>query len=349
MTREEFAAQLERGAQQAAQSPVASAVLRWTGEQLKRGEPAWWKGIAKAWEKRRFVAWSEAWGLYLTALHYEALSDAECPLVRFFPSCGGTADADPTPGLAKFLAAPPPSFFENLKNGHRRSYIEARAALWMSPALFYFHRRRLAYYLVEVNAGAGLNLIADGIQSVDAFDSELVAARVGLDPVPLQVEDTGQRRWLTAGVSPDNIPGIVALDKAADKLVALCRGDASLVQLAPCAAEDAPAFVAKNVPAEEAMGLLVYNMGTTVRMTDEEYAVYARGMAETLKPWGDRALWVEAESPRGDPYSSTLQLRAHRLVSGELKTMVMASFDLASGAHQANASMGDFLGPNPGR
>ena len=85
--------------------------------------------MAKAWDKRRFVAWSEAWSLYLSALHFAALSDAECPLVSYFPSCGGTAEADPSGALAKFLADPPTSFFERLKSSHRRNYIELWAPL----------------------------------------------------------------------------------------------------------------------------------------------------------------------------------------------------------------------------
>ena len=189
MTKEEFASQLEQGALQATALPVSSAILRWTAEQLKRGEPAWWKPIAKAWEKRTFVAWSEAWSLYLTCLHYEALSDAECELVPYFPSCGGTPEADPSVALARFLASPPASFFENLKNGHRRTYLAGRAILWTAPASLFFQRRDLPYYLVEVNAGAGVNLAADIVHSLKGFDSALVAARVGLDYRPLQTED----------------------------------------------------------------------------------------------------------------------------------------------------------------
>ncbi|MEK7381825.1 MAG: hypothetical protein AAB262_00900, partial [Elusimicrobiota bacterium] len=86
MTKDEFVSQLEHGAAQLAGLPVSAFVLRWTAEALKRGEPPWWKSMAKAWEKRSFVAWSEAWSLYLSALHFEALSDAECPLVSYFPS-----------------------------------------------------------------------------------------------------------------------------------------------------------------------------------------------------------------------------------------------------------------------
>ncbi len=345
MTKEEFVAQLERGAGQAAGLPVTAAVLRTTAEQLKRGDPPWWKAAAKAWEKRAFVAWSEAWSLYLTALHFEALNDAESPLVPFFPSCGGTAEADPSPGLLKFLAAPPPSFFENLRVRHRRTYVAARSLLWISPALLFFQRKRgLPFYLVETNAGAGLNLAADAVMRQKDFDSSLVAARIGLDPQPLELSDIVQRRWLTAGVWPDNLKGIAQLDAAIDAVQKRAKDEAAFLQLAACAPEKAAAFVAKNVPADDPdVGLLMFNMGTTVRMTDADYAAYAAGIAATLKAWGDRGLWVEVENVRGETYSTTLQLRVHRIVGGALRSFTMASFDVEASKHAYSEASPKFL------
>ena len=343
MTREEFAAQCERGALQTSALPVTSAVLRWTSEQLRKGEPPWWKGVAKAWEKRRFVAWTEAWALYLACLHFEALNDADCPLVPYFPSCGGTAEADPSVALARFLHAPPPTFYENLKSKHRRTYVAGRSILWMSPALLFFHRRGLSYYLVEVNAGAGLDLAADLVMPQRAFKSDFVEARVGLEPEPLMIEDIAHRRWLTAGVYPDHLEAITQLDAAIDKVAAANKEDASFIQLAPCAAEKAPAFIAKNVPVDDDAGLLVFNMGATVRMSDEEYAAYAKAMTSTLAKWGDRGLWVEVESVRGEMYSTTYQLRVHRVVDGQLRSLVMATLDVEAGRHQFSDASDAFL------
>lgn len=346
MTKEEFVSQLERGALQAGALPVTSAILRWTADQLKRGEPAWWKPIAKAWEKRSFVAWSEAWSLYLTCLHFEALSDAECPLVPYFPSCGGTAEADPSVALARFLAAPPPSFFENLKSGQRRTFITGRAIMWTAPAMLFFQRRDLPYYLVEVNSGAGLNLAADVIHPVKGFDSALVAARVGLEPRPLQAEDISDRRWLTAGIWPDNLGAISELDAALDKVAQRTRDEAAFLQLASCPPEKAAAFVMKNIPADDPeVGLLIFNMGTTVRMSDADYAAYAANMAAMLKSWGERALWVEVESVRGETYSMTSQLRVHRILGGQLRSLVMASVDYENATHQYSEAAAAFLGP----
>ncbi len=347
MTREEFSAQLERGAAQAAALPVTSAVLRWTAEQLKRGEPPWWKIIAKAWEKRTFVAWSEAWSLYLACLHYEALSDAESPLVPYFPSCGGTAEADPSVGLARFLAAPPAAFAENLKSGQRRTFIQSRAGMWTAPAMAFFQSRDLPFYLVEVNSGAGLNLAGDLLAPTRPFDSALVSARVGLEPRPLQAEDIMDRRWLTAGIFPDDLQAVAALDDAIDKIAAQTRSDAAFIQLAPCPAEKAAAFITKNIPSDDAdVGLLVFNMGVTVRMSDPEYAAYSASMAAMLKHWGERALWVEFESVRGETYSTTFQLRAHRLLGGQLRSLVVASIDALGGGQKVDPAVSAFLGPS---
>jgi hypothetical protein len=346
LTKEEFASQLEKGALQAGALPVTSAILRWTADELKRGDPAWWKPIAKAWEKRTFVAWSEAWSLYLTCLHFEALSDAECELVPYFPSCGGTAEADPSVALARFLAQAPASFFDNLKSGHRRTYIAGRAAMWTAPAMLFFQRRDLPYYLVEVNAGAGVNLAADIVRPIKGFDSALVAARVGLDYRPLQTEDIIDRRWLTAGIWPDHLEAIGELDSAIEKIAARSRNEAAFLQLAACPPEKAASFVTKNIPTDDPeVGLLIYNMGATVRMSDSDYAAYTASMAAMLKGWGERALWVEVESVRGETYSTTSQLRVHRILGGQLRSLVMASIDLEKATNQFSEASAAFLGP----
>lgn len=344
MTKEEFVSQLEQGASRLAGLPVSASVLRWTADALKRGEPPWWKAAAKAWENRRFVAWSEAWSLYLTALHFEALNDAECPLVPFFPSCGGTAEAEPGPGLAKFFADVPGSFFENLRERHRRTYVAPRAAMWLSPAMLFFQRRGLPYYVVEANAGAGLNLAPDVVAKQKGFDSSLVAARIGLDPQPLDLSDIASRRWLTAGIWPDDLPAIAQLDAAIEAVQKRSQDEANFIQLAACAPEQAPAFVTKNIPSDDAdVGLLLLNMGTTVRMTDAEYAAYGAAVAAMLKPWGDRGLWVEMENVRGETYSATYQLRVHRLAEGAMRGMVMASADLGSSKHSYVEAAAAFL------
>ena len=75
-------AQVDRAAAAMPELPVSASLLRSVSGQLKKGDPPWWKETQKSWARRRFTAWREAWLLLLTAIHYEALSDAENPLVR---------------------------------------------------------------------------------------------------------------------------------------------------------------------------------------------------------------------------------------------------------------------------
>ena len=331
MTKEEFVAQLDRAGATLSGLPVTTAMVQWLAEALRKGDPPWWTATLKAWEKRKFVAWTEAWGLFLTAVHFEVLSDAANPLVPYFPSCEGTDEGDPSGALAEFLKNPPPSFYENLKLGHRRVYVEARAGMWIWPALLFFQRRNLPFYLVEVNAGAGLNLAADVVAPQKQFNSGLVEARIGLDQESLELENMAHRRWLTAAIMPDQVPLIQPLDNAMEEVLERRRRNENFIQLVEMKPELAAKFIAKNVPADdEDVGLMLFNMGATARMTDKEYEAYANGISQMMLPWGNRALWIEFESVRGELFSMTYQLRVHRLVGGQLGQHVMASFDFGA-------------------
>ena len=333
ITKQEYISAAERGAASIGHLPVSAAVLRYLSDQLKKGDPPWWEKTLKAWERRRSGAWGESWGLFLACLHYEALSDAKNPLVPYFPSCGGTAEADPAPALSKFLSAPPASFFEHLRTGELRVYYPMMSGWWTGPANLFFGERELQYYLVEVNTGAGLSLIGDLIAASQYgdFDSGLVAARVGLDPQPLLMEDINQRRWLTACVNPDNGPGIVALDRAIEALRKAQHDDPNFVQLVNCSVEKGPKFIAKNMPHnDQEVGLLVFNLMTTAEMTPTQYQSYLADMLQLLRPWGDRALWVEGEYVPGEVNSMVMQQRAHRLEEGLLKTVEFGRYDFIS-------------------
>ncbi|MHB2025205.1 MAG: DUF2332 family protein [Elusimicrobiota bacterium] len=327
ISRQEFLEQLQRAEAAMPGLPVSSSMVRRLADELAAGEPIWWKNAAKAWQNRRFVFWTEAWGLFLAAVHFEALNDAHHPLIRYFPSCGGTNEADPSLELSRFLSAAPQSFCERLRDGRRRNYIQTRAQLWIGPAMSFFQRRRLSYYVVQVDAGAGLDLAVDTIALPRGFRHDLVAARIGLDDHPLMLEDIGHRRWLTAALLPEQMPFIKSLDAAIENLRKIQSKDGTFVQMMECGSELAPRFIARNIPPEDDMGLLVFNMGSTSRMDDPEYKNYGESMARMMAPWGNRALWLEVESVRGEIYSMTYQVRLHRMSSNGLLSHVMASFD----------------------
>lgn len=331
MTKDEFVVQLDRAAGSLGDGyPVSTALLRHMADALRRGEPEWWKRAQKAWESRTFVAWTEAWTLLLTAIHADVLGDAESPLGHYFPSCGGTPEADPTSVFGRYLADLPREFFDKLKRAERRTFVAARAPLWIPPAASFFQRRGLPYYLVEVGAGAGLNLAADiWAPGREKLDVSLIAARIGLDPIPLNLEDINDRRWLTAGHFTEAVRDIQQLDQIVDVVIKRMRQEAAYIQLAPCEMRLAPAFIAKNIPSDDKdVGLLVYNMAATSRMDDAAYRAFYADMAQMLAPWGDRGLWLEVENVRGELYSTTFQALLHRPDgSGVLNDFVMARFD----------------------
>lgn len=296
---------------------MTSAILRHLAQQLKAGDPEWWKLTLKAWEHRKFVSWNEAWTLFLAAMHYEALSDADSPLVPYFPTCGGTDEADPSSGVAKFLRDAPDSFYDSLRRRHRRAYGAPVTALWPLLGAMYFLSRELPFYAVEAGAGAGLNLTTDDLIAKAGFPSDMVAARVGIDEKPLVIEDLNDRRWATACLYPDSRTRVASLDKAIDRTLERQRADPNFLQLVACLPDRTPAFLAKNIPSDdEEVGLLVFNMNFTSRMTDAEYRAYAQSMAGMMKPWGDRALWLEFEPVRGETFSTTLEVRAAKIVEG---------------------------------
>lgn len=324
-----FISQLEQMAVLTKDTPVISKILNLTAAQLKQGDPSWWASIAAGWELRRFTVWNEAAVLYLTALHFEALSDARSPLASCYPSCGGGAGTDPSPGLAKFLEAPPPSFFKNILTRTPCDYWESLSALWIGPALLYFQSNRaMPFYLIDAEAGAGLSLAADALANEPSFRSELVAARIGLERHPLDLAKVEDRNWLTARIVDGSETPIRNLNAAIESLQEQSDETADFLQIVPCPPEKAPEFIAKNISADDpSVGLLLFNIFMTRRMSDADYAAYTASVAKTLEDWGDRGLWVEVENSREQANPAILQLRVHRMIDGKLRSLVMSQLE----------------------
>lgn len=329
--KEEFVSQLERAPTILGKLPVTASIVGHLAAELKKGTPKWWAPVQKAWEKRRFVAWRDAWSLFVTCLHFEALNNEKSPLVPFLPSCGGTAEADISQALEEFLAEPPPTFLSNLRTGRRAVYGSPFAQLWTEPAAVFFeYKRAMPYYLVQLRAGAGLDLVADHVHGVKYLEAKRILARIGLDRRPILVEDILQRRWLTAGIMPDNLESIQALDKAIEIYLERKREDVNYVQLVRGPTLLGPQFFAKNIPVDDDRGLLMFTNSVTSRMPEAIYEKFKADMAALLAPWGNRGLWVEVDTVRGELYSSTIQLRVHRPLGKGLADKVIGVFDLGS-------------------
>lgn len=335
MTKAEFTAQLERGAAYLSNEAVSGAILRFLAEDLKRGEPEWWRETAKAWSGRRFGGWMEAWRLFLTAMHYEALKDPKSALVPYFPSCGGTAEADPARGVVRFLAEAPDSFFQSLERSQAHPFGGwFLSSAWTRAAALFFELRDLPFYLVDLNAGGGIDLAADLWAPSSRLQEGLVAARIGLGQPALAVEDISHRRWLTAGILPEQSGLIAEFDRAADTVHDGKGRDPAFVQLVDCPLASTPAFVQKNIPADDAgVGLLVFNVLTTQNLTDASYAQFARQVHLLGRAWGDRFLWVEVELNRGEAFPTACQIRASKIVGQDMAGQLIVSIDAATGNH----------------
>ena len=209
-------------------------------------------------------------------------------------------------------------------------YLPARNLLWPPLAQLFFQTVGFPYYMVEVNAGAGLNMVTDLLHEVKGFNSDLIEARIGLDSQPLDIHDINHRRWLTASFLPEQMPAIDEFDEDAEKFIDLLSDDSELVQTFSSPAPKAPEFLAKNIPVEGDVGLFIFNAATTGRMTDADYAQYQKQMFEMMRPWNDRVLWIEIESVRGEMFSTTFELRAWKIDQGKPAGRVLARFDFAA-------------------
>ena len=162
----------------------------------------------------------------LAAVHYLLLGGADHPLAEVY---AGTSRTDPAPQFRDFCLTHRDAVLALLATRHTQTNECGRSAA-IVPALMWVARQLgepLA--LVDVGASAGLNLLCDqyridygaagaigppdspvridcrvlgGSPPIAARPPEL-AARLGLDREPLDVDDPDATRWLLACVWPD--------------------------------------------------------------------------------------------------------------------------------------------------
>jgi hypothetical protein len=295
-----------------------------------------WLGAAeRAWSGRRFAVDWEAAHLLLAGMHYSALKGEAPELAAVYPSCGG-AGGDPRAAARNFLARAPETFWRRLSTAHVQTNEVGRSVAWMLAAAAAFAERGLPFHLVELGASAGLNLVGDWLEHRCSFVSQAgapaapprgwdrrphpVLGRTGLDLAPRRVARAEDRLWLRACVWADDRERLARLDGAIQAFLAMEK----LPRLERCTFADAPDWLGRSVVPEKGEGLLVFNSIATVYLDDEAYGGLRSGMARALAPWGERALWVEYERPRARQ-NGALELRAHQVIEGELKTRVLAS------------------------
>ncbi|MDE2238141.1 MAG: DUF2332 family protein, partial [Elusimicrobia bacterium] len=228
-----------------------------------------------------------------------------------------------------------------LRQARRQGFSASRAALWLPPAASFFARRGLPFYLVELDAGSGLNLAAD-LGGPKSFDSSLIAARVGLDPEPLELREPETKLWLAAGSPPEAVEELSRLKAAVEAASRRMDEEAAFIQLARCPLIKAPAFLRRNIPVDDPdVGLLVFNIAASGRLDEAEYARFRCEMAATLSPWGERGLWLEVELLRGQPFATTVQATLRRPSPGGLLELAAVQFDAVADRVSYDAARAD--------
>jgi len=202
--------------------------------------------------------------LLLAALHERVLAGVDHPLSDYFPSVGGTQlpDAQLPAALLDFARREQPRLVEHLRRSSTQTNEIGRCAvLW--PALQHIAaltgQRDLT--LLDFGSSAGLNLGVDayrydycsfergaptgltvsckwlGGAEPPAVSDWQIVSRLGLDPMPVDVQDAAAVRWLRACLWPHDRERARRLEQA----VALARQAGYRVQQADdCLAQVEP-------------------------------------------------------------------------------------------------------------
>ncbi|MBC7954909.1 MAG: DUF2332 domain-containing protein, partial [Cytophagales bacterium] len=256
--------------------------------------------------------------LWLAAVHERILAGAARPLAAYFPSAGGTRAPDEALAacVKDFAAANEAALRERMRTQTTQTNEIGRCAvLW--PALHAIVRRsgksRLA--LLDLGCSAGLNLNVDayrydyagdlqgaaaqpGVPLVPcrpvgslrpAFEADMrIVQRCGIDPAPVDVNDTETVGWLRACLWPADSTRATRFTQA----VALARARRwPVLRVADCTA-----YVSQwlaSVPSD--VQPVVFNSWVLTYFERAALARHINNMTGLVQSTG--AMWLSAESP----------------------------------------------------
>ena len=192
--------------------------------------------------------------LLFAAVHHELLRTSEPGLARFYPNLhDGPAEGDAFAAFREFAMRHADAVRATIATRHTQTNEVGRCALFL-PALALLETEVGPLSLVDVGASAGLNLLLDRfhyryepggavgpastvhltcstrgpVPVPDALPR--VAAAVGIDAFPIDLDDDDALRWLEACVWPDQIDRferlVAAIDLARRVRPLVRRGDA---------------------------------------------------------------------------------------------------------------------------
>jgi hypothetical protein len=290
--------------------------------------------LAAAWEHRTFHAWYDRPLLLLAALRHDVLETGEAHPLRAGFGPEARAEAVTEEALRAALAASRERVWAALAERSVQTNETSRAVAWLWPAALAgaSHGGRVLA-LADLGASAGLNLVADDLPAPWADEAGrplpvargvAAAARIGLDPSPLDPAREADRAWLRACIWPGD-GGRAARLEAALEAWARARTRVDAPVLAPVGGAEMPARLGTLSAANR--DALVLACQTVMRdyMPPEERAEYEAGMREWLaaQPPG-RACWVTLEAAPGEPHggAEAAALTAHvRDAAGEVRAL----------------------------
>ena len=293
--------------------------------------------LAAAWEHRTFHAFWDRPLLLLASLRYDALLDgADHPLWAGFAAPQPRAEDVTEEALEAALESGRERLFDALANRGVQTNDTSRAVAWLWPA----HLAGLSHgarpvALVDVGASAGLNLVADALpniwttdagQQVPIVEGIATLARLGLDPVPLDVSSDDAADWLRACIWPGEPERLARLEAAiAAFRTARTRPDAPV--LVPVAATAVPARLDALSAAERRAVVLAYQTIMRDYLSPADRAEYEQGMRDWLgSHLPGQALWVELEIAGEDAApDQPAAIVAHvRAGGGEVRNLELA-------------------------
>lgn len=279
--------------------------------------------------------------LLLAALHERVLAGVQHPLRDYYPSVGGTRlpDAELPVLLADFARAEAAALVEHLRTRSTQTNEVGRCAvLWPALAHIASLTGRQDLALLDFGSSAGLNLGVDlyrydyGSFSLGAQDSPLtvdccwlgeapaprssfrLGHRLGLDPVPVDLRDPAQRRWLRACLWPHDRVRAARFEQA----VALAGGW-ELRRAEDCTAAIEPWL--DSLPA--GVQPVLFNSWVLYYFDAPELARHRAVVERLIRERG--LLWLSAEAPSARPAGLALPPLAQGAEPSTLWTLQSAS------------------------